>query len=102
MLAFRRARKSWRPLLLGVVPVVLLVVMAVAASSGAANANLAAAVPARPPVPGSGGQPLEGGPPVPPAPYYTAPPSAHVLNDPHWRSPNVRANTDATTFAQQE
>src|SRR5438093_1346466 len=50
----------------------------------------------------AGSQPLENGPAVKPAPPYTSPPSAHVTNDPHWRSPNVRANTDATTFAQQE
>src|SRR5689334_11017832 len=37
-----------------------------------------------------------------PAPHVVVPPSAHVENDAHWRSPNVRANTDATTFAQQE
>ena len=34
-----------------------------------------------------------------PAPHFTTAPSSSVNNDPHWRSPNVRANTDSTTFA---
>src|SRR4051794_24798792 len=37
-----------------------------------------------------------------PAPHFVTAPSARIENDPHWRSPNVRANTDSTTFAQQE
>src|SRR4051794_11382246 len=36
----------------------------------------------------------------PAAPYATSP-AARVTNDPHWRA-NVRANTDTTTYAQQE
>src|SRR3954468_18113271 len=47
-------------------------------------------------------QPLENGPAVKPAPLYKTAPSERVTNDPHWRTPNVRANTDTTTYAQQE
>src|SRR5437868_14651040 len=64
-----------------------------------ANAGFSAAMPAHTPGPA---QPLENGPAVKPPPLYTTPPSDRVENDPHWRSPNVRANTDSTTFAQQE
>src|SRR4051794_26603187 len=46
-------------------------------------------------------QPLEGGPRVESPPYFSTAPAAHSDNDPHW-SANVRANTDATTYAQQE
>jgi hypothetical protein len=46
-------------------------------------------------------QPLENGPAVAPAPRLVLPPSAPSSLDPHWRA-NVRANTDSTTFAQQE
>ena len=61
------------------------------------------AAPAHPPGPATKSGPLENGPAVPPAPFLTGPPSAQVLNDPHWRA-NVRANTDTTgtQFAQQE
>src|SRR4051812_18890675 len=45
--------------------------------------------------PGPGGaQPLENGPATEPRPLYSTRPSDRVDNDPHWRSPNVRANTD--------
>ena len=46
-------------------------------------------------------QPLENGPAVAAPPRLVLPPSAPAAQDPHWRA-NVRANTDATTFAQQE
>jgi hypothetical protein len=57
---------------------------------------------AQPPGPGQPAQPLENGPATAPAPPHTTAPAARVANDPHWSAPNVRANTDPTTYAQQE
>ena len=57
---------------------------------------------AQPPGPGQPAQPLENGPATAPAPLHTTAPAARVANDPHWSAPNVRANTDPTTYAQQE
>ncbi len=54
--------------------------------------------PARPALKGG---PLENGPAVVPVPLLTGPASRPHVNDPHWAA-NVRANTDATTYAQQE
>src|SRR5436190_1427983 len=79
-----------------------LVPVAVFGGAGSGAAQTFAAPPAHVPVPWQFAQPLENGPAVKPAPRYTAPPSARTTNDPHWRAPNVRANTDTTTYAQQE
>src|SRR4051812_8310699 len=81
----------------------LLLCAVVALGGGSALAAFPQPAPAAiPPGPGQPAQPLENGPATAPAPPFTTAPPARVLNDPHWRSPNVRANTDATTFAQQE
>ncbi len=72
------------------------------AGSGPMLAALPQAPAAQPVKPGRTAVPLEHGTPVPPAPYLSGPPSAHVANDAHWRSPNVKANTDNSPYAQQE
>ena len=74
-----------------------------AVSSGATLAAVSRPAPAaEPPGPGQPAQPLENGPATAPAPLHTTAPAARVANDPHWSAPNVRANTDPTTYAQQE
>src|SRR5438876_928219 len=79
-----------------------LVPVAALGGTGSGAARSFAAVPAHVPVPWEFAQPLENGSAVKPPPRYTTSPSARSDNDPHWRSPNVRANTDTTLFAQQE
>src|SRR5207253_7216684 len=92
----RRKRWSWA----GFIAALLVASGGLVAANGMARASLSAVI-ARPPEPGQA-QPLENGPAVKPAPLYTTAPSGRVDNDPHWRSPNVRSNTDTTTYAQQE
>ncbi len=90
--------KVWVLALLALLPVTVL------GGTGAStvNANSYLSVPGAQAVTRHSAQPLENGPAVKPAPPYKTAPSDQVTNDPHWRSPNVRANTDTTTYAQQE
>src|SRR2546423_1412693 len=90
--------------------ILLLIAISLSVSSRSASASLPASAPPQPPSPtqplhpfaAHKGQPLENGPAVRPAPPFTTTPSDLFVIDPHWRSPNIRANTDSTTFAQQE
>src|SRR5205085_810109 len=106
MSATRNTHRANRNVLPRLAPVILLVLTTVLMSAGAANASFPTSAPSQAPNPGHPtfpkGQPLENGPAVRSAPPFTAAPSGPFVIDPHWRSPNVKANTDATTFAQQE
>src|SRR5690349_5665312 len=87
------------------VPILVLLIATIFVSVGAANASLPVSAPLQPPKLGhptfTKGQPLENGPAIRPAPPFATAPSGPFAIDPHWRA-NVKANTDSTSFAQQE
>jgi hypothetical protein len=99
----RKNRNLWR--IAGTLLLLTTMVASLAYAWSLAGKPADAAVPTgtvhQPPVPGQPRQPLEGGPAHPDAPNYTTSPSPPEVLDPHWAA-NVRANTDTTTYAQQE
>jgi len=99
----RKNRNLWRfaGTLLLLTTLVASLAYAWSVAGGSADASVPTGTVHQPPLPGQLRQPLENGPAVPPPPHLTTNPSLPEALDPHWAA-NVRANTDTTTYAQQE
>src|SRR5690349_2497046 len=99
----RKERNRWKAAgtLLLLATIMMSMAYAWASAGKSADASMPANAANRPAVPGGSRQPLENGPAVSPGSPVTSAPSLPELLDPHW-SPNVRANNDTTTYAQQE